>query len=434
MSRKAKIGIISGVTLLLLLAGGWGYVYASSSNSPRQSPASDGHISNENPLISASLQTKTGVKVDQVDLKLDGSDIGTGIDLERYGFRYEPQNRLGQGTHRIVATIKYRVFLVPKTTTIFWAFEVDTIAPELSANDGHKIFATQKDRDVVTGHVDPGATISATYGSSAPKVEQELDGTFSVTLDGVGSKADLVVTATDLARNVTTSKMSVVKDSSGPKVARITPGNEEVVREEGFAVTADVGDKHSFVQSADVYVDGEPVISSVSKGVLSTQELHGLSEGDHSVKVIAVDGAGNQSVKNSKFTYDTRRIVVNRAERRLYLYRGGKLWRTWRVAIGQPRYPTPAGDWKIVAMRYRPTWVNPHQGWSADMPETIGPGAGNPLGTRAMNLDASGIRIHGTYQAGSIGSAASHGCIRMRLPDVEALFELVGLGVPVKII
>lgn len=127
-------------------------------------------------------------------------------------------------------------------------------------------------------------------------------------------------------------------------------------------------------------------------------------------------------------------ILVRTGENRLYYYRDGKLAKTYRVATGMPRYATPTGSFRIVAKRKNPTWGNPGQPWSAGMPRFIGPGPGNPLGTRALNLSASGIRIHGTYDAGSIGSNASHGCIRMRIAESEELFEKVSVGTPVVIV
>ena len=62
------------------------------------------------------------------------------------------------------------------------------------------------------------------------------------------------------------------------------------------------------------------------------------------------------------------------------------------------------------------------------------PGPGNPLGTRAMYLNAPGIRIHGTYDDASIGTYASHGCVRMHIPDAEWMFNTVDIGTPVLII
>lgn len=134
-----------------------------------------------------------------------------------------------------------------------------------------------------------------------------------------------------------------------------------------------------------------------------------------------------------KLTRDSygKAMVVVKSERRLYLYDKDKLEKEYPVAIGTPGHPTPSGDWHIVNKRYRPTWVNPGSAWAAGMPDRIAPGYGNPLGTRALDLDASGIRIHGTSSVGSVGTAASHGCMRMYMPDIEDLFDRVEVGTPV---
>jgi len=129
-----------------------------------------------------------------------------------------------------------------------------------------------------------------------------------------------------------------------------------------------------------------------------------------------------------------RTIVISLGSRRLDLYEGTEVDRTYRVAIGKPGYSTPRGSWEIVQKRYRPTWGNPGSAWAADMPKSIPPGPDNPLGTRALNLNVSGIRIHGTPNVGSIGTAASHGCIRMLRRDVEELYDLVEVGTPVLIV
>jgi lipoprotein-anchoring transpeptidase ErfK/SrfK len=127
-------------------------------------------------------------------------------------------------------------------------------------------------------------------------------------------------------------------------------------------------------------------------------------------------------------------IIVDKSQRRLYLYRYGKLHRNYRVAVGMPGFPTPLGQFKIVLKRYRPTWSNPGSAWAASMPAYIPPGPGNPLGTRALNLSASGIRIHGTNKISSIGTAASHGCIRMLRANVEELYDFVPVGTPVYVV
>ncbi len=127
-------------------------------------------------------------------------------------------------------------------------------------------------------------------------------------------------------------------------------------------------------------------------------------------------------------------ILVDLSERRLYLYDKGAIVKEYGVAVGAPGYPTPRGNFTIVLKRYMPTWSNPGSGWAAGMPATIGPGPSNPLGTRALNLDAPGIRIHGTSKDGSIGTAASHGCMRMHRWDIEDLYDRVEVGTPVFIV
>ena len=128
-------------------------------------------------------------------------------------------------------------------------------------------------------------------------------------------------------------------------------------------------------------------------------------------------------------------ILVRTAENKLYHYEGGVLAKTYTVATGTSRYPTPRGSFSVVLKRRNPTWVNPDPGgWGKSLPARIGPGPRNPLGTRAMNLDAPGIRIHGTSNVASLGTNASHGCIRMAMSDVEELFDKVDQGTPVSII
>lgn len=128
-------------------------------------------------------------------------------------------------------------------------------------------------------------------------------------------------------------------------------------------------------------------------------------------------------------------IVVDLSDLDLSLYDGLKLDRTYDVALGAPDYPTPAGQFEIIDKAEYPTWTNPApDGWGKDLPLQIGPGPSNPLGTRALYLNAPGIRIHGTPASYSIGTYASHGCIRMLMEDVEELFDIVPIGTTVHVV
>jgi hypothetical protein len=126
-------------------------------------------------------------------------------------------------------------------------------------------------------------------------------------------------------------------------------------------------------------------------------------------------------------------IVIRRASNSLTLYGGRKVVRTFRIATGQAVYPTPLGRFELVDKQYNPWWYPPASDWAEGL-KPVPPGPGNPLGTRWMGLSAWGVGIHGTPDAASIGYSASHGCIRMYVPDAEWLFDHVQIGTPVFIV
>ncbi|HET7572523.1 MAG TPA: L,D-transpeptidase family protein [Gaiellaceae bacterium] len=127
-------------------------------------------------------------------------------------------------------------------------------------------------------------------------------------------------------------------------------------------------------------------------------------------------------------------IVIRRGTNRLTLYRGTHVVRTFKVATGQPRYPTPLGRFHIVVKWKNPTWYPPvNDDWAKGL-KPVPPGPNNPLGTRWMGIDSPGVGIHGTDEPASIGYSLSHGCIRMQVPQAEWLFDHVTVGTPVFIV
>jgi lipoprotein-anchoring transpeptidase ErfK/SrfK len=126
-------------------------------------------------------------------------------------------------------------------------------------------------------------------------------------------------------------------------------------------------------------------------------------------------------------------VVINRGAKQLTLYDGSTVVRNFRVATGTAEYPTPAGTFSIADMQKNPWWRPPDSDWAKDA-KPIPPGPGNPLGTRWMGLTAPLVGIHGTPDAASIGYSASHGCIRMHIPEATWLFEQVHIGTPVVIV
>jgi lipoprotein-anchoring transpeptidase ErfK/SrfK len=162
-----------------------------------------------------------------------------------------------------------------------------------------------------------------------------------------------------------------------------------------------------------------------AKSVLS----EGVQHGDKKIYLPVIHPAA--AVRSEAFATV---ILVRTGENKLYLYKNGQVSKTYDVATGRTEFPTPTGQFKVVSKQTNPTWHNPHSDWSKTMPETIGPGPTNPLGTHALALSASGILIHETPDVGSIGTSASHGCIRMRGGDELDLFNQVSTGIPVVIL
>jgi lipoprotein-anchoring transpeptidase ErfK/SrfK len=127
-------------------------------------------------------------------------------------------------------------------------------------------------------------------------------------------------------------------------------------------------------------------------------------------------------------------IIIFRESKRLTLFESRTPLRSFPIATGQAQYPTPLGNYSIATMQRDPWWIPPPNSEWAQGAKPIPPGPGNPLGTRWMGTTAPLVGIHGTPDAASIGYSASHGCIRMRVPDAETLFNEVHVGTPVLIV
>ncbi len=126
-------------------------------------------------------------------------------------------------------------------------------------------------------------------------------------------------------------------------------------------------------------------------------------------------------------------IVVDRDSFELRLYRNLELEKTYTVAIGAVGYDTPTGLYAIQDKQVDPTWNVPDSEWAGSLAgQLIPPGPENPLKARWMGI-YNGAGIHGTDDIGSLGSAASHGCVRMAVDDVIELYDQVDIGTPIYI-
>jgi lipoprotein-anchoring transpeptidase ErfK/SrfK len=128
-------------------------------------------------------------------------------------------------------------------------------------------------------------------------------------------------------------------------------------------------------------------------------------------------------------------LIINRSAFQLTLYKNLKPAKTYGIAVGQVGVETPAGLYSVQNKAVDPAWTMPDSDWVApkDRGKVVPGGTPeNPLKARWLGI-YDGAGIHGTSAADSIGTAASHGCIRMRIPEVIELYEQVPVGAPVYI-
>ncbi len=121
-------------------------------------------------------------------------------------------------------------------------------------------------------------------------------------------------------------------------------------------------------------------------------------------------------------------ITVDRTNFKLRLFKSLKLVKTYTIAVGRQGLETPAGVYTVTDKQVDPAWHVPNSAWAGDLAgKTIPPGPDDPIKARWIGI-VDGAGIHGTDEIGSLGSAASHGCIRMAIPDVIDLYGRTPYG------
>jgi lipoprotein-anchoring transpeptidase ErfK/SrfK len=129
-------------------------------------------------------------------------------------------------------------------------------------------------------------------------------------------------------------------------------------------------------------------------------------------------------------------IVINRESFQLQFYSHLKLASTYPIAVGMQGLETTAGLYHIQWKQVNPPWYVPNSAWAGALAgKVIPPGPEDPLKARFMAFNG-GAGIHGIdpSEYGTIGHDASHGCVRMRIPDVIALYARTPVGTPVYVI
>jgi len=210
---------------------------------------------------------------------------------------------------------------------------------------------------------------------------------------------------------------------------------------------------NQFVRDVAAAVQVDPVDASVSAGpdslsVVKASDGHKLRDVLLTEQLTALLDSGNGGrTINAKVNvlrpevttaevaerYPTY-LTLNRGTYELKLWRNLELEKTYTVAVGQVGLETPAGLYTIQNKQVDPAWHVPDSDWAGDLAGQVIPGGvpENPLKARWMGI-FDGAGIHGTSDEGSLGSAASHGCVRMAVSDVIDLYDRVDVGTPIYI-
>ncbi|WP_442936916.1 L,D-transpeptidase [Nostoc sp.] len=138
--------------------------------------------------------------------------------------------------------------------------------------------------------------------------------------------------------------------------------------------------------------------------------------------------ASAQQVPSSRLANAKTQVVVVLSDRRTYVYAGDEVIASYPIAVGKKGWETPTGSFQVMHMRHYPIWRHPITG------KVFQAGTDSPLGDRWIGFWSDGrneIGFHGTPDIDLVGTAVSHGCLRMRNADVRMLYEQVSLGTTV---
>lgn len=131
------------------------------------------------------------------------------------------------------------------------------------------------------------------------------------------------------------------------------------------------------------------------------------------------------------------RLRVVLSERKLYVNEGGKVVKSYPIAIGRPSNPTPTGNFRTGRIEWNPSWTPPPREWARGMKPRRPGDPRNPMQGVKIYFREPWYYIHGTNDPASIGRAASRGCIRMRPSDATDLARRIqrnGGRVPLAIV
>ncbi len=187
--------------------------------------------------------------------------------------------------------------------------------------------------------------------------------------------------------------------------------------------------------STEVYSQGSPVeigSSAIAASVPTSPKKSSVINLDTPWKTQKSDiGNVTDTVNSTKLPVsDTTQVVVSLRDRRVYVSRYNEVIASYPIAVGKKGWETPTGNFRILHKEHNPIWKHPITG------AVFEGGTNSPLGDRWIGFWSDGrneIGFHGTPNVDLVGTAVSHGCLRMRNSDVRMLYSQVGIGTPVSV-
>jgi lipoprotein-anchoring transpeptidase ErfK/SrfK len=178
---------------------------------------------------------------------------------------------------------------------------------------------------------------------------------------------------------------------------------------------------------------------NISSGTQGKQYANKSMEAPNRISLVApaqpqpntlIPEAVAQEKKINKPGSEKPQVVVDLSDRRAYVYHSSEVIASYPIAIGKKGWETPTGSFQVKHMQHHPIWRHPIT------EQVFEPGTDSPLGDRWIGFWTDGrnlnqIGFHGTPDTEVMGTAISHGCLRMRNPDVRLLYEQVGVGTTV---
>ncbi|WP_414859097.1 L,D-transpeptidase [Nostoc sp. KVJ3] len=232
---------------------------------------------------------------------------------------------------------------------------------------------------------------------------------------------------------------STVQRAVTPKSSAIKPATKSKIIKKNVAKVADrsrIVRKTLPLRSSAIKPQTQPQI--INKNVVKVTELPTKTrlvaqvESQNPVADSWPKGlwsqASAQQIPSNRVADAKTQVVVDLGDRRTYVYVGDEVIASYPIAVGKKGWETPTGSFQVIHMRHYPIWRHPITG------KVFQAGTDSPLGDRWIGFWSDGrneIGFHGTPDIDLVGTAVSHGCLRMRNSDVRMLYEQVSIGTTV---